>query len=385
MTRGRAILLGVIAAVMAAAQLESDEKPPENTYVADIRFDIVEPPIVAQRDITVRAATSNQQLEAKPLECSGMVWLDGRLVLISDRHRHVVFICPVDLDKMTIGLPVPHVIVRNEQELLNDAESITVRRSRDGKPIVYVMCSLSNDRDSLALPKRSHMLRCRFDRIDPPVTGRPVVISAGPIREGVNEHFKDIKVEPYRTYYADFAGPDKNTYRWGNVEGIALSPDGSTLLCGMRNPLLGGSAMVFALRGLDEAFDTADAAGAKIIDLFALDLSGRGVSDMCWDPVTRGYLIAAGKSNGPKTDKDQPFPPNTLDCALFWWSGRKSERPICFARAPDMKIEAICRLGATRFIAVCSDEGDVSEGRTSRQSVLTVLDFRGITRGRGGR
>jgi len=131
MTRGRAILLGVIAAVMAAAQLESDEKPPENTYVADIRFDIVEPPIVAQRDITVRAATSNQQLEAKPLECSGMVWLDGRLVLISDRHRHVVFICPVDLDKMTIGLPVPHVIVRNEQELLNDAESITVRRSRD--------------------------------------------------------------------------------------------------------------------------------------------------------------------------------------------------------------------------------------------------------------
>ena len=46
--------------------------------------------------------------------------------------------------------------------------------------------------------------------------------------------------------------------------------------------------------------------------------------------------------------------------------------------APDMKIEAICRLGSSRFIAICSDEGDVSEGREQRQSVLTILDFRGI-------
>jgi len=122
----------------------------------------------------------------------------------------------------------------------------------------------------------------------------------------------------------------------------------------------------------------------KLVDMFTLDLGGRGVSDICWDPVTKGYLIAAGRSNGPKLDKDQPFPPNTLDCAMFWWSGRKSERPILFARAPDMKIEAICRLGDSRFIAVCSDEGDVSEGRTARQSVLTVLDFRGIVRGKRG-
>ncbi len=383
--RACGMLLGAIVAVMWVAQLESDEEPPANTYVADIRFEIVEPPIVAQRDITVRAATSNQQPEEKPFECSGMVWLDGRLILTSDRHEHVLFICPVDLDKMTIGRPVPHVIVRNEQELLLDAESITVRHSRDSKPVVYVMCSLSNDLNAMHLPKRCHMLRCSFDQLDPPATGRPIVLDAGPIRTAVNEHFKDIKVEPYRTYHADLVGPDKNTYRWGNVEGTALTPDGSTLLCGMRNPLLGGSAMLFALGGVDEAFDTADAGRAKLLDLFTLDLGARGISDMCWDPVTRGYLIAAGKSNGPKLDKDQPFPPNTLDCALFWWSGRKSERPICFARAPDMKIEAVCRLGASRFIAICSDEGDVSEGRTARQSVLTILEFRGIVRGRGGR
>ena len=385
MVRVCSILLAAVVAVMWATQSESDEKPPDGACVADIRFGIVEPPVVAQRDITVRAATSNQQPEKKPFECSGMVWLDGRLILISDRHEHVLFICPVDLEKMTIGRPAPHVIIRNEQELLWDAESISIRQSRDGKPVVYVMCSLSNDGNAMALPKRSHMLRCRIDQLDPLSMGRPIVVDASGIRAAVNEQFKDIKVDPYRTYSADCVGPDKNTYRWGNVEGIAFTPDGSTLLCGMRNPLLCGLAMAFALRGVDEAFDAADAGRTKLVDLFTLDLGSRGVSDMCWDPVTKGYLIAAGKSNGPKLDKDQPFPPNTLDCALFWWSGRKSEKPICFARAPDMKIEAICRLGSSRFIAICSDEGDVSEGRTARQSVLTILDFRGILRRRRGR
>jgi len=353
--------------------------------VADIRFEIVEPPIVAQRDITVRAATSNQQLEKKPLECSSMAWLDGNLILTSDRHEHVLFVCPIDLDKMTIGQPKPHVFTRNEQELLKDIECVTIKQSGDAKPYLYAMCSMSNDRNAMALPKRAHMLRCRIEQVDPLIIARPVVVDASPIRSSVNEHFKDIGIKPYRTYWADYVGADKNTYRWGNVEGVAFSPDGSTLLCGMRNPMLGDSALLFALRGVDDAFEASNAGLAKLIDIFTLDMGGRGVSDMCWDPVTSGYLIASGKSNGPKLHEDQPFPPNTLDSAMFWWSGRKSEKPICFARAPDMKIEAICRLGSTRFIAICSDEGDVSEGRTARQSVLTILEFRGIVNGRGGR
>ena len=47
-----------------------------------------------------------------------------------------------------------------------------------------------------------------------------------------------------------------------------------------------------------------------------------------------------------------------------------------------MKIEAICRLGDTGFIAVGSDEGDVSEGREQRQSVLTILYFTGLVEAR---
>jgi hypothetical protein len=377
------ILLAVVVAVMLATRSESQEIPAPEAHIAVIHFEVVEPPVVAQRDITVRAPTSNQQLEEKPLECSGMIWLDGRLVLSSDRHGHVLFVCPVDMDTMTIGRPEPQVIIRNEQELLEDAEGITVRRTPDGKLTAYVMCSLSHASNAMALPKRSHMLRCDIEQTDPLIVGRPTVVDASSVRVSIDEHFKDIRVEPYKTYFAEQSGPDKNTYRWGNVEGITFTPDGSTLLCGMRNPLLGNMAMVFALRGVDEAFTNYDAKGMKLTDLFTLDLGARGVSDMCWDPVTKGYLIAAGKSNGPKVHRDQPFPPNTLDCALFWWSGRKGEKPICFARMPDMKIEAVCRLGSSRFIAVCSDEGDVSEGRPVCQSVLTILDFRGVKYGGG--
>ncbi len=347
--------------------------------VAEVHFGFVEPPVVAQQDITITASISAQRTEGKPLECSGMVWADGRLVLISDRHGLTLFTCPIDLESMTIGMPTPHVVIGNEQELLDDAECLTVRTGRRGEPIVYVLCSLSNDPDELPLPKRRHMLRMAVRDLDPARVARPVVLNAGKIRDLINDCFESVGIEPYRTFHADFSGSEKNTYRWGNVEGMCFAPDGRRLLLGMRNPLLGTQALMAVVEGVDEAFDTRDASRFRLTDLFALDLGDRGISDLAWDPLTRGYLIAAGKSAGPKLSKDQPFPPNTLDSALFWWSGHKRDRPIVFARFPDMKVEAVCRLGQTRYVAVGSDEGDVSEGRPQQQqSVITVLYFAGI-------
>jgi len=348
---------------------------PAHTKVEDIYFGRVEPPVVAQRDITVRAPTSNQELEPKPLECSGIAWVGGELIITSDRHRHLVFTCPIDLDKMTIGQPQPHVFVRNEQSVLEDAESITVRYQADGSPVAYVMCSMSNGPGGLPLPMRRHMLRLTIERIEPLKIGEPAILTGSEIREAANIYFKHAGVQPYQTYYANFPGPDKNTYRWGNIEGIAFVPDGSAMLCGMRNPLYHGKAILFAVQGLDKAFAAEDPTLPQLTDIFTVDLGERGISDLCWDPVTKGYLMTAAKSNGPKLDNDQPFPPNSLDAALFWWSGRKEEEPILMAKFPDMKIEAVCRLGHSRYIAVGSDEGDVSEGRPARQSILTIIDF----------
>ena len=349
--------------------------------VADVYFGVIEPPVVAQRDITVRAPMSNQQPEERALECSGMAWVDDRLLLVSDRHSHIVFTCPVDLEQMTIGEPVSHVVIRNEQDLLEDAECITVTRGQAGQWGVYAMGSLSNDAAELPLPKRRHMLHFTLHGAEPFQLSQPTVLSAATLRSAIAPALEAVHVEPYRTYYAESPSTGRNTYRWGNVEGMCFTPDGSSVLLGMRNPLCGDYAILVAVQGVTEAFRASDSGRFQVMDVFGLDLGDRGVSDLAWDPVTCGYLIAAAKSNGPKLNLDQPFPPNTLDSALFWWSGDKRERPILFARMPDLKIEAVCRLGATGFIAAGSDEGDVSEGRTrQQQSVLTILAFTGIGR-----
>ena len=350
--------------------------------VPEIRFGAIEPPVVAQRDITVRAAVSNQQPEEKALECSGMAWIGEALLLSSDRHGHVLFTCPIDVQHMAIGIPAPHVVIENEQELLNDAECLTVQGDGGGESIVYVLCSLSNDPDELPLPKRRHMLRLVLRDPGPFATAPPHVLNVGALRDLINGYFERAGITPYRTFNAGFVGADKNTYRWGNVEGLCFTPDERRLLLGLRNPLLAGRALMAVVEDVERAFRADDPDELRVTDLFTLDLGARGISDLCWDPLTQGYLMTAAKSNGPKLDKNQAFPPNTLDSALFWWTGDKRDEPVLCATFPDMKVEAVCRLGTTRYIAVGSDEGDVSEGRPQqKQSVVTILYFTGIETG----
>ena len=166
-----------------------------------------------------------------------------------------------------------------------------------------------------------------------------------------------------------------NTPRWGNLEGIAWTPGGERMLCGLRSPLAGSDAMLFALEGVDEAFEAGDAALLRVTDLFRLDLGGRGVTDLAWDPVTGGYLMTAALSNGPKLKDGGAYPLENLDSALFWWSGDKAEAPRRVARFLDLNTDSVCRVGETDFVAVVSDEGDVSEERRGRQSVLLLMHF----------
>jgi hypothetical protein len=308
-----------------------------------------------------------------------MAWAGNKLLIVSDRHGHVIFGCDVDMNQMTIAPPVPAVVIRNEQLLLDDAESLTIRQDGDGTLTVYALCSLSNDRAALAQPKRQHMLRFVLPEDGSFNVGQSTVLDLHSVRMTLDGYFERAGVRPYRTYYQEFAGPDKNTYRWGNVEGMTVIPESSSFLCGMRNPMQHDNAIFFVLEGIDEAFRTRNANRIRVTDMFTLPLGGRGVSDLCWDPLTKGYIIAAATCNGPRLSEDQPWPPNELDSALFWWSGCKSDSPILFATFPDMKIEAVCRLGGSRFIAVGSDEADLSEGRSrTAQSILTIMYFTGI-------
>ena len=346
----------------------------ETSTIYNIRFGVIEPPVVAQKDITVRAPTSNQQVDIKPLECSGLAWMNGSLLITSDRHEHLLFTCSINLDTMDIGTPQSRVIIHNEQYLLNDTESLTLLE-KNGQTFLHMMCSMSNAPNAQPLPQRRHLLRCNIKQISPFQVDHCNVISVGTLRQQLENCFDTIKAQPYYAYNANYLGEDKNTYRWGNVEGITFTPDGQHLLCGMRNPLFDEAAIVFAVSGMPQTMESFQAESLKLTDFFLLDLDGRGISELSWDPLTQGYLITAAKSNGPRTDPDHPYPPNTLDSALYWWSGHKKNNPILIAVIPDLTLEAVCRLGSSRYIALGSDEGDVSEGRTARQSIVTVLEF----------
>lgn len=347
--------------------------------VHKIRFGIIEPPVVAQKDITVRAPTSNQQKEEKPLECSGLAWLNGSLLIVSDRHEHLIFSCSVDLNTMTFGTPQPCVVIPNERDLLQDAESLTVLE-KGGRFTMYMMSSLSNAPDAQPLPQRRQLFWGDIKQASPLQFEHSAALSVTMIRQQVEACFEKIKAQPYSTFFIDYPGENKNTYRWGNIEGIAFTPGGQSLLCGMRNPLFDGAAILFVVSGMVRTNTPSQTEALEVTDFFLLDLDDRGVSDLSWDSVTQGYLITAAKSNGPRRDSDQAFPPNTLDSALFWWSGHKNDKPILVARVPDMTVEAVCRLGTSRYIVLGSDEGDISEGRKARQSMLTVLEFTGIPR-----
>ncbi|MBN2513129.1 MAG: hypothetical protein JXB18_09350 [Sedimentisphaerales bacterium] len=372
----RIFILLFVAVVCPFSSFCAQAEEPGRVYT--IRFAVIEPPVVAQKDITVKAPMSNQQTEPKALECSGLAWLDGILIIVSDRHEHLLFTCPIDLNKMEIGTPDHQVMIRNEQFLLDDAESLALVK-KDGDASLYVMCSLSNAPNAQPLPQRRHLFYGKIRSLQPLTLDRSKVISAGTLRQQLESRFETIGFLPYYTFNAD-PGENKNTYRWANAEGITFTPDGRMLLCGMRNPLFDNTAMLFAVSGMPEMGRPVQPDSLKVIDLFLLDLDGRGISDLCWDPITRGYLITAAKSNGPRLNPNSPYPPNTLDSALFWWSGNKKDSPILVARIPDMSIEAVCRLGDSRYIALGSDEGDISEGRGARQSILTIMEFTGIPR-----
>ncbi len=348
--------------------------------VVEIRYGVIDPPVVAQQDITMNLLTSihPQDPEPKPLECSSVAWAGDRMVMASDRHSHVILTLTTDLTggQIVIGSPEAQVVVDNEKLLLMDAEAMAVRPAAGGGHEVLVVCSLSNDVDGTHRIKREHLARIYMDETGRVDKRRVSVISGDAIRTSLDAHFDALHVSRYSSYNVS---RNENTARWGNVEGICWTPDRRALLCGLRNPQADEDALLFVLEGVEKAFDANDSQLLQVTDLFRLDLGGRGVTDLTWDPVTSGYLITAALSNGPKLGDEQAYPLVNLDSALYWWSGNKQDSPKLVARVRDLNVDSVCRIDSTDFIALVSDEGDVSEERRGRQSVLTLMYFRGLT------
>lgn len=99
-----------------------------------------------------------------------------------------------------------------------------------------------------------------------------------------------------------------------NIEGLAASSDGGSLLIGFRNPIPRGRALVIPL--LNPAAIVESAVAPLFGDPILLDLQGLGIRDLVCRGGAAGYWILGGPAD------------TTRRFALFSWTGSPSDPPV---------------------------------------------------------
>jgi Protein of unknown function (DUF3616) len=112
-----------------------------------------------------------------------------------------------------------------------------------------------------------------------------------------------------------------------NIEGMAATPDGKSLLIGMRNPTEGGQALLFPIENAADLLK-AGSASANLGRVRELDLEKRGIRDIAWSPAHQEYLIIGGQAND-----DGPGP----GFAVFRWTGQENAKPQPVSAFDDFK------------------------------------------------
>jgi hypothetical protein len=299
-----ALAIGVVTGV--SAQSVPTSKPAAQAAVPDLRFGLIEPPLVAQKVIELRAPSPG--IEMTSVGAKGLAAAGNRLMILSARHGNTIFASPLNFTTMRVPTIKGYPLIKDQ--FMEDPESLTLLPPQPGESLwtAFALGSMSNDALGQVRPRRMLLACAKLDLTVMSIK-QTNVVSTEPIRRQLQGYFEKLGVEPYRTYHSEAKGEDKNTNRWGYVEGMSFVPNTTTLMCGMRNPLLREKALVFTVAGVIEACDKKDPALLRVTDLFTLDLGGRGISDLAWDGQTRGYLIAAARSAGPWLDPNLPFPP----------------------------------------------------------------------------
>ena len=119
----------------------------------------------------------------------------------------------------------------------------------------------------------------------------------------------DSRLKKYKLSEASLLAPKKKNAL--NIEGLAATPDGK-LLIGFRNPIPDDRALIVPLENPRQMIEGERAKFGAPIEL---DLGGKGIRDMVYDPFRKVYWIVAGsfKSGGK--------------FALYRWSGEPAAEP----------------------------------------------------------
>jgi hypothetical protein len=181
----------------------------------------------------------------------------------------------------------------------------------------------------------------------------------------------------------DKRDPDLAPKKHGfNIEGMAATPDGKTLLIGMRNPTKGDRALLFPINNAADLLKSANASAA-LGRVRELDLGGRGIRDIAWSPGHQEYLIVGGQAND-----DEPGP----GFAVFRWNGDEGAKPQPvdafdeFKQVPHFHPEAIVPLRDaavgqySKEVLLISDDGmkPMPQGGVCKDAGEDAKSFRAI-------
>ncbi|OGE25020.1 MAG: hypothetical protein A3J42_07775 [Candidatus Dadabacteria bacterium RIFCSPHIGHO2_12_FULL_53_21] len=143
-----------------------------------------------------------------------------------------------------------------------------------------------------------------------------------------------------------------------NIEGLAQTGDGKSLLIGLRNPLINGKAIIITLTN---PADLVTGKGpAKFGNSYFLELGGLGIRDMIYSTEQKTYFIIGGPLGS-----DGIF-------EMFEWDGTQENQPTSVTTlktCPNSSPEAVIYHSNGPQIQIINDEGDKLVGEEKCKKV----------------
>ena len=220
------------------------------------------------------ATTSNEKFQAfnDVYEPSGVLQLnDGRILIVEDEKDH-----PFSLLQQTktgfkrVNLKGSlRTSTGKKAPALNDLEAVT----QDQAGWIYAITSHSRNSSAQRKNEREQLVRFQIK----------------------NNRISDYQIAISSRLMEAFVGvlPKKKQRRKLNIEGLAYDPKHKHLLIGLRAPLLDDHAVIIRLKNPHTLFNTQQDTSLKF-EKISLNLKGKSIRSIEYDPILKGYLIVAG-------------------------------------------------------------------------------------------
>lgn len=322
-------------------------------------------------------------------DASAAVALDENRIIVGDDELPVLSIYRLDTQERLAALPL-------DRPGESDIEAATVVADR----IVW-LTSHGRNKAGTPQPKRaqlfpSHRLTAAGWTAVPqtPFTGLFAAINARKDKDAAFTPLNDAIGKVDQT--VEELAPKRKGF---NIEGMAATPDGKSVLVGLRNPQRDGEALLFPVENIAVLLDTPGAT-AQLGEIIALKLGARGIRDIAWSEAHNAYFIAAGQVDDETTGPG---------FAIYKWRANNDKRPAqlrdftdpiqihdfddVLAANRDFHPEAIVplleqrdgKLSASRRVLLISDDGTrelpgrdcgkhADPGQKSFRAVIRTLD-----------